>query len=373
MNSIVQMPNRTLWTGAILLVMALATMSAEAQTTLHVANIGVDSGTCGGSAEPCRSITRAIARARDGDIILVSPGQYGDLDRDGVLGGPGEEVGPASCQCMIHVNKRVTLVSRSGALQTVVDSGTGALLDYVIQITASNAVLGGPLGGFTVHGNALIGVRVEAGAGVAVIGNVVDSIRGEGLFDANRGGGISLAQGEAHRVESNVVAHHANGITVTTSRSRVTANFAHDNALRGIIVAAGDRTLVERNVSTHNLVGIEVVGTNHLVRRNSVVGNFGVGVAVENGNIIPTSGIHVLENNIFGNATSVVGGVEPNCGLSNRTFRGEVNARNNFWGLASGPGVDPADAACNPGGTGTLLTRPFATSEIAIPTGAAGS
>ena len=61
-------------------------------TTRRVANNGVDSASCGTSANPCRSITQAIANAADGDRIVVGPGTYGDLNNDGVLGNsPGEE------------------------------------------------------------------------------------------------------------------------------------------------------------------------------------------------------------------------------------------------------------------------------------------
>ena len=72
--------------------------------TLLVSTIGIDSQACGRSDNPCRSITRAIANAREGDNVLVEAGQYGDLNRDGDQsdrGGPrpdpADEAGPGRC------------------------------------------------------------------------------------------------------------------------------------------------------------------------------------------------------------------------------------------------------------------------------------
>src|SRR5205085_4849389 len=96
---------------------------ANAQTTLTVSNHGVDSSTCGAATDPCRSISQAIINAPTGAQIVVGPGRYGDLNGDGIFGGDGEEKGtPASCLCMLNIDKRVTLISRDGPLQTVIDA-----------------------------------------------------------------------------------------------------------------------------------------------------------------------------------------------------------------------------------------------------------
>jgi hypothetical protein len=104
-----------------MLLFGIAAGVAEA-TTLNVANNGMDSDTCGAASTPCRSISQALANATDGDTVVVGPGRYGDLNGDGVLGGPGEESGPAACLCMIEVNKSLTLKSRDGAGVTVLDA-----------------------------------------------------------------------------------------------------------------------------------------------------------------------------------------------------------------------------------------------------------
>ena len=57
--------------------------SQETDAALYVTNNGVDNQACGTKAAPCRSISQAIAYAKDGDKILVGPGRYGDLNGNG--------------------------------------------------------------------------------------------------------------------------------------------------------------------------------------------------------------------------------------------------------------------------------------------------
>src|SRR5262245_14686348 len=88
------------------LVAAIALAAPANAATLRVANNGVDGAGCGTTTSPCRSLSRAIANAVAGDRIIVGPGRYGDLDRDGTFGESGEETG-AGCSgngCMILVN-----------------------------------------------------------------------------------------------------------------------------------------------------------------------------------------------------------------------------------------------------------------------------
>ncbi|HWQ69060.1 MAG TPA: hypothetical protein VN494_03740 [Patescibacteria group bacterium] len=57
------------------LMFSLLLAAGEIQAaTLYVANNGMDSGTCGAQAEPCRSITQTITNASDGDTVIVGPG-----------------------------------------------------------------------------------------------------------------------------------------------------------------------------------------------------------------------------------------------------------------------------------------------------------
>jgi len=57
-------------------VLFLALAPAVQAGTVHVANNGLDSGSCGTKADPCRSITQGIKNAGLGDHVTVGPGAY---------------------------------------------------------------------------------------------------------------------------------------------------------------------------------------------------------------------------------------------------------------------------------------------------------
>lgn len=91
-------------------------------------------------------------------------------------------------------------------------------------------------------------------------------------------------------------------------------------------------------------------GTNLVLSGNAALGNGGGGIYAE---VSAT----ITQNNLYGNDA-------PNCGLVNASG-GTINATNNFWGAASGPGPDPADDVCNLGSS-TTTVEPFATKEFII-------
>ena len=105
------------------------------------------------------STSRRLERATQGDIIEVGPGLYGDIDADGQFTSPGDEHAQinSGCECMIHVNKAVMLVSRAGATQTLIHPGSARRDGYagigftsLVQIDAPGAVFGEKDAGFTV-------------------------------------------------------------------------------------------------------------------------------------------------------------------------------------------------------------------------------
>jgi copper-binding protein NosD len=337
--------------------------AANAQTKVVVANYGVDSSICGSTIDPCRSISQAIINAPVGAQIVVGPGRYGDLNGDGTFGGAGEEKGTrGSCFCVLNIDKRVTLISRDGALQTVIDANGSP--SAVVKISASSAVLGTSQHGFTVRGSTdQGGVIVTAGNGVYVVGNIVR--------DNASGDGIVLVAGTGHQVFANTVTGNGNGIGVASSTSRISGNYVSDNFGGGIGVD-GTRNLVENNVVTDNLNGIGATGVGHLIRRNSAIGNLIRGMVVDgvSQSLGETRDIQVINNNIYGN-TDLYNASFGNCAFTKGGIPGvRVDARNNFWGSASGPGSEPADAACNLDTDGLLITTPFATAEVPIMAGA---
>jgi hypothetical protein len=95
----------------------------------------------------------------------------------------------------------------------------------------------------------------------------------------------------------------------------------------------------------------------------AVIGNLS-GIFVQDPTSSDPSDTTITHSNIYGNGTGTEVNEPPNnCGL--RTFPA-ITATNNFWGAATGPGPDPADAICSPLGEPVTFT-PFATEEFEIP------
>ena len=124
-------------TTRVLVVMLLLAFAPQAHAaTRYVADTGTDGASCGiNLATACRSISQAVELANPGDTILVGPGRYGDLNRNGVLGEPGEELGyltpPASCSCVLPIEKQVIILSSGGAAVTIID---GRSVDVVQNV-----------------------------------------------------------------------------------------------------------------------------------------------------------------------------------------------------------------------------------------------
>ena len=312
------------------------------ESPLLVSNHGVDSLTCGSKTAPCRSITRAIRNASPGDEILVGPGYYGDVDRDGTLGETGEEPfeGDAGgCQCMIHVNKSVSIRSRDGATSTLIDGGGLALA--AVRIDAPGVELGRRNAGFSITG----GGPSAPGAGVGVEAVATD---------------VSLA--------GNVVVGNGNGVAWLGDRGRISDNRLVDNEV-GIQVF-GSGTLLEGNAALANQIGIFATGqADFTLRNNLAIGNARVGfflagpalrvescAAIGNGEegiLVDQAGVAVERCNVVGNAR-LAGFADPNCGFHNVSGHPSAIARS-FFGSAAGPGSDPADTVCDAGASTTTV------------------
>jgi len=337
---------------------AVGTEEPEGTHTWNVANNGVDSQMCGHRANPCRSISQAISNASAGDLVLVGPGRYGDLNGNGVLGEPGEETGTrASCFCIINVNKSLRFASRAGAAATVLDNGGSEVA--VVRITASNVVFGVPFNGFTVTGATLQGgVRIEADKDVSVMGNIAQS--NVGAY------GFEVIRGTNHRLIGNVSSSNGHGFGVFADHTLLRSNIAFNNQSSGFWID-GRANRLEANRAISNLNGFLVQGPDHLLRRNSALGNRLSGIAIGGDSQFggPTSGIRIEHTNIYGNNRLFNSGF-PNCGVQNNSGT-LVMAQNNFWGAATGPGADPADMACDLAAASKTVVEPFATKEIKLP------
>jgi parallel beta-helix repeat protein len=344
-------------TYVVAALLALVVPSLAHGATRYVADTGSDGPDCGlALTTACRSITKAIALANPGDTILVGPGRYGDLNRNGVLGEPGEEHGyltpPASCSCVLRIEKPVIVISSAGAAVTLIDGRSVDVIQNVL-ILADGGEFGRPGKGFTVTQTAQ-----RDGAGqLPGDGIVLDSadvmVRGNQViftgFGNSLGYGILTVNDAPIRIEGNQVTGWLTGIlgrgAATVSKNQVVRNGYGIDATGGSVVG---------NVATDNSYGIRIEGSPR-VTSNALYANVLAGIAVRP--TLPFSGV-VSKNNFFGSDD------DSNCGLINLGVVG-LQATNNYWGAATGPGALPADNVCHPFG-GTTTTSPFATKPFAV-------
>jgi parallel beta-helix repeat protein len=370
-----------------LLALMLAVSVPVRAATLRVASNGVDAPGCGTKAAPCRSISRAVFLAGQGDTVEVGPGRYGDLAADGDFTDPGDEAAEigTGCECVLHVGKRLTIVSRDGAGATVLDGGAAPA--DVVRLDAPGTVFGKKGKGFTVTGAGRDGIRGEADQ-LVLAGNVAA---------ANGRNGIAVSADHVSLTDNRAVANGSQGYGCSgTNDSTLARNVASDNGSRGFTV--DNRNTLTGNLATRNgdaginaqdgnkLAGNVAVGNaaegfsvnrdnvltadvahaNHngfrldqgcVLTKSAVIGNSGVGIlALE-------SGIVVTKTSIFGNGGGAVNVPAPNANCGTLTADGvTLQATRNFWGAPAGPGADPADLACDGVGA-TTTVAPVAARE----------
>jgi len=325
-------------------------VSAAYGATHYAANYGVDSPTCGASASPCRSITRTIANAAAGDTIMVRPGRYGaDLNNNGIIGEPGEEV-PA-LGGMIVIFKPLIVLSTDGAAATILDAMNVSANTNVLIVTG-DAEFGRPEHGFTVTNT-----RTASGSGIAPQGT---NLKIRGNFVIANGTSFLLGTGIDTEdlpyvilIEGNQVLGWNTGIAIRAAGETASKNQV---SMSGAGIFASGGTAVG-NVTVGNATGISLQSSASATG-NAVYGNI-QGFVVTGQFIGPFTGV-IRKNNIFG--SRIFGGAA--CGLVNNAVVG-LSATNNYWGSSTGPGPEPADGVCNANG-GTTTTTPFATTRFAI-------
>jgi hypothetical protein len=351
----------------ILFVIPISWASAA---TVHVANNGLDSSTCGSFTAPCRSIGRGLDNARADDTVLVQPGRYGDLDRDGVLGGVGEETPDG--EAALRISKPVKVLSTNGAVSTVIDGGSAT--QAAVEIASSNVTFGGIETGFTLIGGRDYGLFTDGFTNVRISGNVVRGAPSSGMLVISAGAievsdnvasdnpingisAVSRIENGHVLVRRNKVYSNGTGISVAFLGSHeVSFNEMSDN---GVGLSVDHRpTLVFRNLVTGNRIGIiaasftpgNLPATGPLIVRNTLIANSEVGILLTAAPVRVT----LRENNFYGNGLQNT--FFPNCGIAN-VSNAPVSAANSYWGAPTGPGADPADVAC---GSDPVVTTPFA-------------
>lgn len=324
--------------------------------TLHVENNGVDGPNCGGKAGACRSISRAIANAADGDRIIVGPGIYGDIDGDNAFTTPGDEMAHIGfgCQCMLRINKPVRVVSAQGASATVIHGGS-VPFEALVKISASSATFGEQNKGFFVSTDPFGGFNFE-GAGIRTMAATV-AVNVGGNVVQNAFVGFDL-RGNGHRADFNRALGNERGFVMAGDDMTLENNVAMGNE-DGILVTAGHAWLLSNAIIGNRTMGVALLrGQDHRVRYSAVLGNPGGGVQVDSfcpGRTCKDVDGAININDIFGNVgPGTFGSPAPgNCGIINakKPSLGPLEARDNYWGRAGGTGPDPADQVCNQGGS----------------------
>jgi hypothetical protein len=370
--------------GLAVALTALAATTVDAAGKLYVANNGTDNLDCGPvDRSPCRSISRAIAHASPGDQIIVGPGFYGDVNRNRAIdpsGDSGEEspvdIGEVQLLsgivhlAMINVDKPLTIVSRDGAGATVIDADTEFINGSMIAVNlgADGVIFGKKGKGFTIR-NAALGLYVNT-SGTTIGGTIVDTCYSGFMVGSASGNG--MAAGTVLKGNAAVNAPMG-GFLVNDETAVVKGNLAKANSFTGFGILGGAYSVITKNVAVGNLgygFFLAIPGASLAsFTKNAAVGNADAGVFVAATGTAPAS-LTVAQNTIYGN------GVHPqypptNCGLVTQNSGVEtltVDADGNYWGAATGPGADPADAAggtCS-AGTVTLNLTESASSEIKV-------
>ena len=246
----------------------------------------------------------------------------------------------------------------------------------VIRIFSDGVEFGAKRGGFTITG-AQLGIHSQAGD-VTISGNLVVNNPDAGL-------NVFAIGGPVHVSHNTVTGSEFAGLLIRgiEGTAVVTSNTAVGNPGPGFFIT--ETAVITDNVSSSNGIGFLINGEGMRFHRNVASGNEGAGFLVADNTDFTQSHFFIL-NTITGNGgagfffgpdahpsrlrgNNIFGNLLGNCGLHNES-RSVIDARNNFWGSANGPGPDPADNAgsgpgCVPGGGVEALPfamQPFPTS-----------
>ena len=159
----------------------------------------------------------------------------------------------------------------------------------------------------------------------------------------NYGFRLDYVKGETEAVRylrNLAMANFGSGFVLDSPNKVVTANIASSNGTSGFILSIAEEGQKD-----------QIIG-------NSAISNGDEGMLIGDlVNINDHSGIVVKNNNTFGNAANHRDPQFNNCGIVIETDD-DLTVIKNWWGDATGPGIDPADSACvHPDFSGTITTN----------------
>jgi parallel beta-helix repeat protein len=313
--------------------------------------------------EPGESIQAAINAANPGDAINVYPGTFSEN---------------------LTIAKKITLQSVSGAASTTISgsnaSGAAVLINHD-SVSVNGFTITNPSGKFgisatdhssiTISSNIInnigttdvsssgtnIGISVISSASpvdlIAIVDNTITNVAG-GNFRSGEGITIGFSTGNFNItnlvIQDNIISSITSSILPFASGGRGAYGILlnHGAGITGQTVNAivQDNNISNLEGSWAHGIGLEGNTPNILVQENNINNLTGhqtptnaVAVQVESNASASTVNIHL---NNFSNV---------NVGVANIVPGTLVNAKNNWWGSATGP-----TSAANPGGTGILVS-----------------
>lgn len=316
-----------------------------------------------------RTIGAAIAAARNGDTVSVSPGTY----RENIT----------------IVGKRITVRSVSGPGVTVIAGNPGRTPVMIQNIPAGTMTLqgfrivsgsapSGQGGGITIanyasptiRGNEIVSNKSNDGAGILVYNNSHPTITGNNIHHntaARFGGGVFAVINSNPKITGNTISNNRayggggvyleNDVSRPSARSApsVTGNKIAANASTqaggGIMLRTGVNALIAKNTITGNSspygggIEVETTGSTPRITGNVITGNSALTSAAWPGSgsgggiaVFGWSRPIISHNSIIGNRTTRFGGGIVLAEGSVSTVNANNIAKNTVIDTGSGPG-----------------------------------
>jgi hypothetical protein len=354
-------------TAAIISTFIISGVANATGRSIYVTTDGTDSATCGAQASACRSISRGLENAIDGDTILVGAGRYGNISGSTAYTGPGDEHPELRDHyyfvtgCIICIEKAVSIYSLHGPSVTVIEGAALTSQEATVLIHHEGVNFGAAGRGFTITGGSAYGVLfdqeeqyggygIHLKSNVSVAGNVdlgdADGFAFMGrtytdtvcpVDDCIPTATITYAQNEsvdnshaAFNITQNLLFGTASVIVQNNYARGAGIGFevpAGGQVLAGTYPAFSDKISLVGNVAQHNKLGFHAMGPAKMLS-NTAVGNSKAGFHVITGLATPFQDNTAVGNAGPGAITQFVAeGTDPPSLFPFQSF-----TQNNFYG-----------------------------------------